>query len=271
MSEQAAAFARQSEPGDPFPIVPDEVMEIAKSDGGNPPVDADPEPDDTALEARPEPGADTHGDAGPFAGALLASDSQRFLRDLIAVAAGELQKGSGDGAVFGVVLARLGLALAENHDEELAFQDLVGTLDRRRLGKAALHLVAPIVAAFVARLAANDRLPGRHDLPAMEGLFRGAEAAVVPLIEDGGTSAWRRLPEAAAAIGVRAARREFPLDALAGALPRLVARFSLGPRGPAIRVATNSKHPRRDHSRGEAAEPRRMLISGPVEIVILDR
>jgi hypothetical protein len=268
MSEQAAAFARQSEPGDPFPIVPDEVNEIAQSDGANPPGDADPEPDDGELEARLEPDADSHGDTGTLAGALLASDSQRFLRDLIAVAAGELQKGSGDGAVFGVVLARLGLALAENHDEELAFQDVVGALDRRHLGKAALHLVAPIVAAFVARLAANDRLPGRHDLPAVEGLFSGAEAAVAASIEAGGTSAWRRLPEAAAAIGVRAARREFPLGALAEALPRLVARFGFG---PPERVATNSELPRGDRPRGEAAEPRRMVISGPVEIVILDR
>jgi hypothetical protein len=268
MSEQAAASARQSEPGDPFPIVPDDVIEIAQSGGGNPPGDADPEPDDPPLEARPEPGDDTRSDAGPLAGTLLASDSQQFLRHLIGFAAGELQKGSGDGAVFGVLLARLGLALAGNHDEELAFQDLVGMLDRHRLGKAALHRAAPIVAAFLARIAAKDRLAGRHDPAAVEGLFRSAEATVASSLEAGGTSAWRRLPKAAAAIRVRAAQREFPLDALAEALPRLVARFALGPRE---RVVPNSELPRGDHPRGEAAEPRRMVINGPVEIVILDR
>jgi hypothetical protein len=268
MSEQAAAIAGQSERANPFPIIPDEVSEIAQSNGGTPPGDVDLEPDDAARETTPEPGADTDGDAGLLAGALLASDSQRFLRNLIGFAAGEMQKGSRDSAVFGVVLARLGLALADSHDEKLAFQDLVGAVDRHRLGKAAVHLATPIVAAFVARLAANDRLPDQDDLRTVEGLFRGAEAAVAASLETGGTSAWRRLPEAAAAIGIRAAEREFPLDALGEALPRLLARFG---RGPVDRVVTNSEHPRGARPRGEPAEPRRMLISGPVEIVILDR
>jgi hypothetical protein len=124
------------------------------------------------------------------------------------------------------------------------------------------------VAAFLARIAAKDRLVGRHDPAAVEALFRSAEAMVASSLEAGGTSAWRRLPKAAAAIRVRVAQREFPLDVLAEALPRLVARFGLAPRE---RVVTNSELPRGDRPRGEAAEPRRMVISGPVEIVILDR
>ena len=58
----------------------------------------------------------------------------------------------------GVVLCQLGWALSEGQDETLTLQELVEAFDGRRIGKAGLRGVAPIVAAFIARTAAAPRL-----------------------------------------------------------------------------------------------------------------
>jgi hypothetical protein len=184
---------------------------------------------------------------------------------------------AGDDASLGIALSRLGQALAEDrHDDGLTFQNLVDALDRGRLGDTALRHLAPIVAAFVARLVAGENSPiaiaGDSDAPRQ--LVSAAEALVAETLEAGGSRAWRRLPRFAATIAERAAQRELPLGAVAEMLPRLGVRFGLTPRELGARgsVVSITDHLRGDPPRGAAAdEPRRMVISGPVEIVILDR
>jgi hypothetical protein len=277
MSEEAVAFAGRNQLDDPFPIVPDDEP-VAMV----PPERADvvPEADDT----QPAPHADLNdtipmeddGDpdtriADPIADVVLAENSRLFLQALIGIAAGDLRRGADDMAGLGLALAGLGQALAEGEDEEQTFQDLVDAFERRRLEEAGLHSVAPLVAIFVARLASA---PYRHDTtPAVvENLMRSAEEVVGAALQAAGTRAWRRLPGIVTTIAERAVHRGLSIADLIEALPRLATRFGLGPRGPVMRVVSNPDHPRRDLSRGEAAEkPRRMLISGPVEIVILDR
>jgi hypothetical protein len=105
--------------------------------------------------------------------------------------------------------------------------------------------------------------------------LHAAEELSAAALAAGGARSWRRLPDIAATIGERAARRGLSPTALAAALPRLAARFGLSAHddGERVAVIAATNHPRGASPRGEAAaeEPRRMVISGPVEIVILDR
>jgi hypothetical protein len=265
MSEEVAAFARNDE--NPFPIVPDDLADATEvSAEFAPPGETgfDPEPEPTAT-----PEAESHEAADPVAAAILAPDSRHFIRALI----GRLIAGSGDDTSVGIVLSRLGQALAEDRqDEHLTFQSLVDALDRGRVEEAALRDLTPIIAAFVARLVARETSPA--DGEALPQFVAAAESVVGETLESGGSRAWRRLPRFAATIAERAAQRELPLGAVAEMLPRLGARFGLTRREPAGRgtVISLTDDLRGDPPRGAAAdEPRRMVISGPVEIVILDR
>jgi hypothetical protein len=284
MSEEAVAFAGRNQLDDPFPIVPDEdpVATI-------PPEKEDDAPDAKVAQngARPEtagaddfpangfPTGDFHdgGDltAAPMIEAVLADDSQVFLQRLIGIATGDAQHGDDDISVLGITLAALGQALAEGEDEEQSFQDFVDALERRRPGEAALHRAAPLIAVFVARLASAAY---RHEMTPdlAEKFVRAADEVAGAALQARGARTWRHLPEITVTIGQRAVHRGFSAAGLAEALPRLAARFGLGPRGPVMRVVSSPDQPRGKPSRGEAAgEPRRMVISGPVEIVILDR
>jgi hypothetical protein len=180
---------------------------------------------------------------------------------------------SADDASLGIALSRLGQALAEDRqDDGLTFQALVDALDRGRLDEAALLGLTPIVAAFVARLVIGETSPG--DGEATRQLAIAADTVVGETLAAGGSRAWRRLPRFAATIAERSAQRELPLGAVAEMLPRLGARFGLTRPGPAGRgtVVSLTDDLRGAPPRGAAAdEPRRMVISGPVEIVILDR
>lgn len=259
MSEEAAAFARHDE--NPFPIVPDDTADTAEAASASETA-ADPEP---AAAPEPEDGDITN----PVTAAVLAPNTRQFLRALMALLIG----GSTDDASLGIALSRLGQALAEDRqDEDLTFQALVDALDRGRVEEAGLHGLAPIAAAFVARLVAGDAASG--DADALHQLVAAAETMVGAALEAGGTRAWRRLPRFAATIAERAAQRGLPLGAVAEMLPRLGARFGLTRHEPAGRgtVVSTTDDLRGDSPRGAAAdEPRRMVISGPVEIVILDR
>lgn len=288
MSEEAVAFASRNQLDNPFPIVPDDepVATIAPE-----------KPEDAAAEAEAAPSAAHPETAGPVAAddfpandlpaddsptgdlgdlavtpmieAVLADDSQVFLQRLIGIAARDAQRAD-DVSVLGLALAALGQALAEGDDEDQGFQDLVDTFEGRRVGEAALHRAAPLIAVFVARLASAAY---RHEMTPdlAERFIRAADEVAGTALKAGGVRAWRRFPEVTATIAQRALNRGVSAAGLAEALPRLMARFGLGQR-PVMRVVSNSDQPRGKPSRGEAAgEPRRMVISGPVEIVILDR
>ena len=277
MSEEATAFARHDE--NPFPIVPDDTADIAEARipdetgaGADSEPTATPEPSAGEDPNFDEPAEHDGGQIGPIVGAVLAPDSRQFLRALIVHLVG-----ASDDASLGIALSRLGQALAEDrHDEGLTFQNLVDALDRGRLDDIALHHLTPIVAAFVARLVAGANSPNAvpGDSETLHQLVSAAEALVAETFEAGGSRAWRRLPRFAATIAERAAQRELPLGAVAEMLPRLGARFGLTQRDPGSRgtVVSITDDLRGDPPRGAAAdEPRRMVISGPVEIVILDR
>ncbi len=283
MSDKAAAIADRLDHDDPFPIVPDEGDFAAAGEAGEAGLsehaDAIAPSEEAALGPAwklGDPPEDATEPNDPLLDAMLAPDSREFLRSLIAVAAGGLRQDAGDDMNLGLVLARLGQALADGQDEAGAFRSVVDALGRRHAGDARLTAVVPIIAAFVARLVVArrpaDEAPG--GLEGVRRLTEAAEAAVDGALEAGGSHAWRRLPDIAATIAERAARRGLSLGAVAEALPRLIPRFGATPREPAgrDRVISLTDHPRGGHPRGGAAdEPRRMVISGPVEIVILDR
>ena len=277
MSEEAAAFARQDEVSEPFGFSDDAApVDIAgKGDG---PRDSGPQAsiDPLAGAAFREPqGADFIAGEPPPLDALTASvlapHSRNFLRMLIAALAQQATQPTEDVAGLGIVLSQIGWALSEGQAEAEALQELIETLNRQRVRPAALRDMVPIIAAFVARVTIGSRL---HDDPPAAAadaadLVRSAEALVTAALEAGGVRAWRRLPEIAVAIARHVARRGLSIAALAEALPRLAARIGGGPRDA---ITSDRNHPRGHAPRGGAAgEPRRMLISGPVEIVILDR
>src|SRR5205823_636788 len=82
-------------------------------------------------------------------------------------------------------------------------------------------------AALLARVAAEPRLqdasPAIQD--EVESLMRAAEELVEAALKAGGARAWHRLPEIAASISRRVARRDLSISALPEALSRLGARF----------------------------------------------
>jgi hypothetical protein len=279
MSEEATAFARRNELDDPFPIVPD--SEPAAFDAGEPHDAAsdtavpqsEPLPD-TEAPPRVEEFDDTDRGVGdPAIAAIHADDASSFLCALVGIAARDAQAGATDTASLGVTLAKLGQALAEGQDEHQALADLVDAFERHRLGETGLLSVAPIVAIFTARLIGAANVHETSPDPAeTENLLRAAEDVVGAALQSGGARAWRRLPEIATTIARRGAQRGLSIGELAAALPRLVARFGAAPFEAKLRVVASSDQPRGDAPRsGAAGKPRRMLISGPVEIVILDR
>jgi hypothetical protein len=277
MSEEAVAFAGRNQLDDPFPIVTDDELAAmvpperpeAAADVAGTQVGSQPDLNDANSTEYPDDG-DAHA-TGPIADALLAEDSQLFMQALVGIAAADMRSGAGETVGLGLVLAGLGQALAEGMDEEQVFQDLVDAFDRRRLEETTLRSVAPLVAIFVARLASARY---RHETTPeiVENLMRSAEEVVGAASQTAGARAWRRLPGIVTTIAERAAHRGLSVTEMITALPRLAARFGVGPRGPVMRVVSRSDHPRAEAPRSEAMErPRRMLISGPVEIVILDR
>jgi hypothetical protein len=206
----------------------------------------------------------------PFAldaitGALAAPDPQTFLLGLASALARATRFTADGESSLGTMLGHLGHALDEELDEELAFQDQVDAFHRRRFGARALDEAVPIVAAFIARIVSGPARSGSAATPAeLAGLFHAAAQVAREALESGGARNWRALPEIAATIARRAAQRGSSIGTLAEALPRLWARL-----GPVPRDAPTSEP---DHLRGRTkGETRRMVLSGPVEIVILER
>jgi hypothetical protein len=164
------------------------------------------------------------------------------------------------------MLRHLGHGLEEGLDEESVFHDLVGALERRRFRSAALHEAVPIVAALIARIVSGPilRTPSGAAPAQIGNLLRAAARVAREALDSGGARSWRALPEVAVTIARRAAQRGSTIGTLAEALPRLWARL-----GPGSRDASTSES---DHPRGRTTgASRRMVLSGPVEIVILER
>jgi hypothetical protein len=232
------------------------------------PNGADASEDASDAEARESPGSSKE---KPFvldaiAGILAAPDPQTFLLGLASALARSAQFTADGESSLGAMLRHLGHALDEELDEELAFQDLVDALERRRFGPHALHEAVPIVAAFLARIVSGPILrTASGTTPAEIAHLVGAAAQVArEALDSGGARSWRALPEVAATIARRAAQRGSSIGTLAEALPRLWARLGPGPR--------DASTPDPDHLRGRTkGETRRMVLSGPVEIVILER
>jgi hypothetical protein len=200
-----------------------------------------------------------------IAGALAAPDSQTFLLGLASALARSARFTADGESSLGAMLRHLGHALDEELDEELAFQDQVDAFHRRPFGARALDEAIPVVAAFIARIVSGPARSGSAATPAeIAGLFSAAAQVAREALDSGGVRSWRALPEFAITIARRAAQRGSSIGTLAEALPRLWARL-----GPGSRDASTSEP---DHLRGRTkGEARRMVLSGPVEIVILER
>jgi hypothetical protein len=213
-----------------------------------------------------EAGASVKDILDTVAGAVSATDPQSFLLGLIG-ALGRTVRAPTDGDSSLVTMLRhLGDALDEELDEEHAFQNLVAALERKRFGMRALDEAAPVVAAFLARIVSAPILrtvsgaPPAHIAALVDGATRIARDA----LESNGARGWRALPDIASTIARRAAQRDLSVAALAKVLPQLSARLASGPR--------ESSTSKSDHFRARAhGEPRRMVLTGPVEIVILER
>jgi hypothetical protein len=200
------------------------------------------------------------------ADAVSATDSQSFLLGLIAALGRTARAPAGVESSLGTMLRCLGHALDEELDERPAFQGLVDALERRRLGGQALHEAVPIVAAFLARIVSAPVLragPGTAPTEIAD-LVRAAAQVAREALERGGARSWRALPESGSAVARRAGQRGLSISSLAEVLPRLSARLSPG-RGDASTAAS-------EHVRVRTiGKPHRMVLSGPVEIVILER
>jgi hypothetical protein len=199
-------------------------------------------------------------------GAVAAPNPQTFLRCLVGALGQAAGAPAGNESSLGTVLRHLGHALEEALDEESAFQDLVDGLERKRFRSGALHEAVPIVAAFVARLVSQQTLRNASGATPSEivGLIRAAGQVAREALEISGARGWRALPDIANSIARRAAQRDLSIATLAAVLPRLWARLGPGPR--------DASTPAPDHLPGRMlGELRRMVLSGPVEIVILER
>jgi hypothetical protein len=200
------------------------------------------------------------------AGAVTAPDPQSFLRTLVSTLGQAASSPVSGESSLGTTLCHLGHALEEQLDEETAFQDVVNAFDRKHFKAGPLRESVPIVAAFVARIVSQPMLQTVSGATPAEipGLVRAATQVACEALESGGTRRWRSLPAFATTIARRAAQRNLSIGTLADALPRLWAR--LGSR--ANETSASETDPFRARTQGE---PRRMILSGPVEIVILER
>lgn len=194
-----------------------------------------------------------------IAGVLTAPDPRAFFGGMIGALSHRTFEPVRDESGIGTILRQLGHALGEGLDEELAFQNVTDALDRKQLPSESLHRSVPIVAAFLARIVSLPLLRVSSDATP-----RAATQVAREALENGGVRGWRALPPIATTIARRAPLRGLSIDALAEALPRLWARLGLGPREAS---ASGS-----DRFRGRTkGEPRRIVLRGPVEIVILER
>jgi hypothetical protein len=207
----------------------------------------------------------------PIVAAVLARDLSSFLRRLVSAAAQAAPFGAGDERGLGVIVAQLGQALEEGFDEAATCRGLILALERRHLPAGGLREAIPAVSALLARIAAQPLLHQRsaENLNAVAALVHAAEAITIGALDQAGLRGWRPLPGVAATIARWAERHDLSIGALADALPQLAARLlDLRPR----EANSDSDRPRGETSRGGAdGEPRRMVLSGPVEIVFLDR
>jgi hypothetical protein len=198
--------------------------------------------------------------------ALETPDPQSFLLALANALVRSSHMTADGESSLGTILRQLGIALDEELDEESAFQDLVDALEHRRFGARALQEAVPIVAAFLARIVSGPaRKTGSAATPVeTAGLVRSAAQVAREALESDRTRGWRTLPEIATTIARRVAQRGSSIGTLAEALPRLWARLGPGSHD------TSTSEP--DRLRGlTKGETRRMVLSGPVEIVILER
>lgn len=198
--------------------------------------------------------------------AISAPDPQSFLLHLIG-ALGRTPRSTADSeSSLGTMLRHLGQALDEDLDEELAFLDLVDALYGRQYGDRALNEAVPVLAAFLARIvSAPARETGLAEPPAqIAALVRAAAQVVRSALESGGVRSWCALPELATNIARRAAQRNLSVDTLAAALPRVWVQRNSDRR--------NASTPPSDRFREKTKNGRhRMVLNGPVEIVILER
>ena len=156
--------------------------------------------------------------------AVADPDPQGFQWGLVQAIAEQARAAAPGGrGCLAVMLCQLGLALQYELDDDLAFDDFVQDLARRRPSIDLLRLAVPAVAGFLARVVARPLLQAKPDATQADlaALLLVANEVVRDSFERIGIRAWQSLPQIAETIASRGAQRGVSIGALTEALPRL--------------------------------------------------
>jgi hypothetical protein len=166
-----------------------------------------------------------------------------------------------------IEIARRVLAhgIAQDLDEQTVLENLVAALASRNFRPELLYGAAPIIAGFLARIASEPIRAAPSEPAAPENLaalFQSARQVVLDMLAAHGSRGWRILPNIAAVVADRVVEQGLSIGDLAAALPRLSGRVGSNPENG---LASATDRP------GVRMKPRRIVLTGPVEIVILER
>jgi hypothetical protein len=155
--------------------------------------------------------------------ALADSDPQGFQWGLIQALGEHARAVPADRRYLAAMLCQIGSALQYELDDDLAFDDFIQGLSRRRSGFDSLRAAIPVVAGFLARVVARPLLQAKAPpTPAdLTRLLVVAHEVVRGSCERSGMRAWQLLPQIAETIASRGALRGVSVGALTEALPRL--------------------------------------------------
>jgi hypothetical protein len=190
------------------------------------------------------------------AGFLAAPNSPGFLGSLVGMLSPLAISGDSGARTM---LRLLGRALADGRDEELVLTEIVNALDRRPFRSEAL---VAVLSALLIRAASASSLPAVSAESAT--LLCAAAQIVRDALDSGRARCWHLLPQLATAVARRNAQQILPAASVAAALPRLWAQMAPVPHDISI---SGSDQP----VAGMTTPPRRIILNGPVEIVVLER
>lgn len=182
---------------------------------------------------------------------------------------GALGQAANSGAL-NQVREELGQVVAQGGGEAEAFESMADLYADEGFDEA-----LPVLGMMAARTALRPlmrRQGAQLSRAARRQIARQTTQAARALIHRVGPVAARALPRIARSVGRVAARRRMRPEAVAGALQRTLGRLARDPalRRRLLRIAQAS--PRRSHTgRGPGRLPRRLVVHGPVEIVLHQR
>jgi hypothetical protein len=203
-----------------------------------------------------------------IAGTVATSRGEAFVQRLL----NRLGGANIDAGGLAPLLRQLRLDLGDNGDETGAFVQFVDALDDPALDRDDLAHAVPVLAALTARAIVRglEQGGGQVGAGAREHLAREAVTATRHLLRRRREEGLEPLPHVAGYLVRHALRRGAPPEAVANALPRIVARLTHEP--ALARRLVRAGAPEPDQTwRGTWGRPRRSVLHSPVEIAILAR